>query len=273
MRVLVLGTSHAATLRRAFGDFVQSLTEADKDRAPPPAPMDLQFWGLPGAAFLKAAIGPDGLLRPDPADPVGLRKSTEWNGSAALDLAGFDRIWLVGLRHGLRPVLQIMRALQPYDWGKRAGTRSGVQGVSLGFLRAAIRAEVDAGLSAQAARIPFDARMTALPAPYPAKMVTATGAQAGSLGEPVTRAVAQLERAADLMALYEDEVAAAHAAHGLGHLPQPRETLAAPFLTDDRYVDDPAQDARHMNSAYGLIALKALKAASDARPNTPNRPD
>lgn len=241
MRVLILGNSHAATLRLGF----------DAIRAAYPG-VDLSFWGLPGAAFAKARVGANGLLAPDPSDAMSLRKAASWNEVEAINLARFDRIFLVGLRHGFRPALQLMRRMQPYDWGQRKGAL----GVSEGFLRAAVRGLIDASLAEQAARTPFDARFVAMPAPFPASIVTREGA----LYEPVTTVVSQLPQAADLMALYQAEIAAAHAALGLSFAPQPPETISAPFLSADGWLEDPARDWRHMNEHYGFAAFAALMA-------------
>ena len=243
MRVLVLGTSHAATIKRAFPAIAAEYPN-----------VTLGFWGLPGAAFAKAKAGPDGLLRPDPDDAIGLRKATDWNGAEFVDLAAWDRIFLVGLRYGMRPAHQIMRALQPYEWGPRAGTTR----VSLGLLRAAIRAEVEASVRAQDARTPFDGRVTALPAPYPATVVLAPGA----MHQPATKAVASLTHAADLMEMFEAEVRAAHAARGIGLVLQPRDTVAQPWLSVPDHLEEPDRDGRHMNARYGLIAFRALMAGA-----------
>lgn len=242
MRVLVLGTSHAATLRRAFPAIAASYPG-----------LSLSFWGLPGAAFAKAAVGEDGRLRPDPEDATSQRKVIDWNGQDSIDLAGFDRILMVGLRYRLGPVLHLMRHLAPYEWGRRKGAL----GVSFGFLQAAVRAEIEASLSAQAARTPFDARFVALPAPYPATVVMG----AGDLHEPLTRTIAAQKMAGELMALYEGELARAHAALGIGFVPQPRATLAQAWLSIPDHLEEPDRDARHMNADYGLIAFDAIAGA------------
>ncbi len=242
MRVLVLGTSHAATLRRAF----PAISVAYPG-------LTLSFWGLPSAAFSKATVGVDGLLRPDPEDAVSRRKVTEWNTQDSVDLATFDRILMVGLRYRLGPVQHLMRSLQPLEWGNRKGAL----GVSKGFLRAAIRAEIDASLSAQMARTPIDTRFVALPAPYPATVVM----ESGDLHEPLTRSIAGQKSAADLMAMFEGELARAHAAAGIAFVPQPRATIAQPWLSIPDHLEEPGRDARHMNADYGLIAFDAIAGA------------
>lgn len=253
MRVLVLGTSHAAALRLAFPALQAEMPG-----------LELDFWGLPGAAFQRAAMGADGLLRPDPADDLGLRKAGDWNGRAAIDPGGYDRIFLVGLRYGLGRLMPVLRDLQPWDWGRRDGAR----GVSEPFLAAAIAAELRAGLAAQARRIPLDDRFVLMPAPFPAALAVAADSPHP---EPLTRRVAALPQAARLEEMVEAALLEAHADQGCRLVVQPRETRAAPFLTQDRFLADPTRDARHMNADYGRIALQALIAAaglSTAGPST-----
>ncbi len=241
MRVLVLGNSHAATVRLGFAAIGSAFPD-----------VRLSFWGLPGAAFTKARVRRDGQLAPDAGDLPSLRKVSLWNEAESIDLTLFDRIFLVGLRHGFRPALQLMRRLHPLDWGRK----SGVTGVSEGFLRASVRGLIDASLAEQAARTPFDARFAAMPAPYPGTPVT----EDGPLHEAVTAAIAAHPRAQDLLQLYEAEIRAAHAAHGLAFVPQPPDTVAAPFLSHARFLADPDRDGRHMNAEYGLAAFAALMA-------------
>lgn len=239
MRVLVLGNSHAATLRRAFPEITKAWPE-----------LSLEFWGLPGAAFAKAVADGDGILRPDPEDGVSRNKVLQWNTEDSVDLSAYDRILLVGLRFGLRPAQGHMRKLYPLDWGNRTG----MLGVSEGFLRATLRSEVDAVIDAQHQRTPFDKRFTLMPAPYPAACV----AEDGPLHESLPTAVSKMKRAADLLDMFEEEMTAAHVARGLALVKQPRSTLARPFLTQDQFLEDPGRDGRHMNADYGLLAFGAL---------------
>lgn len=248
-RLLILGNSHAAALRRAF----PALTAAHPD-------MDLCFWGLPGGAFAKARTGPDGLLRPDPTDRISLRKAAHWGIAPEIDLTAFDQIFLVGLRFNLQRVHSLLHALQPLDLGRRPGAL----GVSDSLLRAALRAEVDSCLAAQMDRTPLGPQVTLMPAPYPAAAVTQTGSP---LYEPLTAGTAALPDAAALMALYEAEITAGAARHGLRLALQPRATLATAFLSADRYLDDPTRDGRHLNADYGRLAFRALL---DAAPLSPS---
>ncbi len=238
-RLLVLGNSHAATLRRAL-----------PVAAPEWPGVTTDFWGLPGAAFAKARQDESGILRPDPEDAVSQRKAGQWNRQDHVDLTAYDHILLVGLRYGLRPAQGFMRALHPLDWGNR----SGALGVSEGFLRAALRAEIMAVLHAQNARTALDGRFILMPAPYPAASVT----EPGPLHEPVPAAVARLARAADLQAIYDEELMEAHKALGLMLVLQPPETQDRAFLTKTQFLEEPGRDARHMNASYGLIALQAM---------------
>lgn len=242
-RILVIGNSHAATLRRAFPQV----------RAAYPT-LSLTFWGLPGAAFDKASSGPDGRLRPDPKDRTSMRKVDQWNDAAEADLTTPDHIFLVGLRFGLRAALGLARQLQPLDLGRRPGAI----GVSDSFLRAALRATIAASLAGVAARIALDQRFVLMPAPYPAALALdpATG-----FFEPVTAATADLAHASALMALFEAELTQLCDARGLRLVLQPRSTLAGPFQTANHHLDDATRDARHMNTAYGRLAFDAMLGA------------
>jgi hypothetical protein len=251
-RVLVIGNSHAATLRRAF----PAVQAARPDLA-------LSFWGLPGAAFDKASTGADGRLRPDPKDRTSMRKVDQWNDAADADLTTPDHIFLVGLRFGLRAALGLMRQLHPLDQGRRPGAL----GVSDSFLRAALRASIDASLAGVATRLALDPRVVLMPAPYPATLVTNP---ASAFFEPITVADTVLPHAPALMTLFEHELAQACAARGLRLVLQPRQTLAGPFQTDPSYLDDATRDARHMTVAYGQLALDALLAAVSTRPAPSN---
>lgn len=247
MRVLVLGTSHAATLRRAFPQIAQEFPG-----------LKLEFWGLPGAAFMKAAVGADGLLRPDSADGIGLRKTTDWNIAESIDLARYDRIFLVGLRYGIKAAFAMMRDLQPVEWGSRKGAAP----VSLSFLRATIMAEARAALAAQTLRTPFDGRFRLMPAPFPAASVLS---EASPQYEPLTRTVTHLPKADTLAAMFKTALETVHSEFGLGFVAQPAQTLSAPLLTQETYLEAPETDARHMNAEYGLIAFRALMAAETAQ--------
>ncbi|MDZ7884401.1 MAG: hypothetical protein U5N53_16585 [Mycobacterium sp.] len=242
-RVLVIGNSHAATLRRAFPE-VQAAHPG----------LSLTFWGLPGAAFDKASSGPDGRLRPDPTDRTSRRKVDQWNDAAEADLTTPDHIFLVGLRFGLREALRLARQLQPLDLGRRAGSI----GVSDSFLRAALHATIATSLAAVAARIALDPRFVLMPAPYPATL--ALDPQSGCF-EPITAATADLAHAPTLMALFEAELAQVCAARGLRLVLQPRSTLAGPLQTANRHLDDATRDARHMDTRFGRLACDALLAA------------
>jgi len=240
-RTLILGNSHAAMLRRAA-------TETGAM-----ARGEVAFWGLPGGAFGKARTGADGILRPDPDDALSLQKLTEWNVAPQIDLAGFDRVFLVGLRFGLRAVLTLFQGVAAAELTARPGARL----VSAAFLRAACAGMVRDSLAGHLARIPGDARFAVMAAPYPG-LVTA---MPGPLREAPMVAIRSHPDAATLLQLYEAEVAAAVTAAGMTFVPQPRLTLAAPFLTRVEHLADPAREGRHMDGAFGHLALQALDAA------------
>lgn len=244
-KILLLGNSHAAALRHGFAP-------AQAQRAG----RDFTFWGLPGGAFSKARIGPDGLLRPAPDDKLGRRKWAQWGISPEIDLAGFDQIFLVGLRYHHRAFLLMLSRL----WNLDRGPAKNTLGVSEGFLRAAIRADIEATLAAQNTRVPMDPRFTLMAAPYSDPICL----EPGPVYEPTTRAMALHPQAAALFTLYEEQLIDVHRSQGLGFLLQPRDSLSAPWLSQSRLFAHPGEDARHLNAAFGTEALMALLSSCNA---------
>ena len=242
-RVLVLGTSHAMTLRRAAAQIAADHPE-----------MSVTYWGLPGAAFATLRCDGDGVLRADPANLTGQRKLADWGLADHVDLRPFDHIFLVGIHYHQRALLKLLRGLQPWEWGYRPGAMR----VSLGLLESAMTAEVALKLADQSANIPFDSRFVLMPAPCSAERVVTQG----PLHEATTTALAESPYAARSFALLQKAMAAPHRALGVAFVPQPEATLARPWLTRDEFLIDPDADARHMNSNYGRIAFNALVAAT-----------
>lgn len=240
-RILVIGSSHAAAQRRALPRIAEAYPQHQ-----------VSCWTLTARCFNAAVVGPDGILTPDPKRPGVRKQALRWNGADSIDLSPFDHILMAGLDQGIDRVLHLTARLQPLDWGARDGAR----GVSLDFLRAALRGVVEATLVAQKARIPFDPRFAATPVPY----ATRASHDPARGHSPDAARVSQLPQAAALMALYEAELAAAHLAQGLAFVPQPEASRAAPWVTDDRFIDPASADALHMNADYGFLAFQAFAA-------------
>lgn len=241
-KILVIGSSHAAALRRALPRIAVEFPQHE-----------VTCWTLTARCFNAAVVGPDGVLTPDPARPGVRKQAMRWNGAESVDLKPFDHILMAGLDQGIERVLATLAQLHPVEWGKRAGARA----VSLDFLRSALCAIVEGTLVAQGQRIPFDARFAATPVPY------ATQASFNpTLGHSAdAETVAALPHAADLFELYEQEMAAAHMDQGLTFIPQPRESLARAWLTQDVFADPASADCLHMNADYGLLAFRAFAAS------------
>lgn len=260
-RLLLLGNSHAAALRPAL----RLLAEGRDDLA-------CQFWGLPGATFAKVIQHGDGHLRLPTGDRFAQRKSLQWQVSPEIDPRPFDHILLVGLRFHHRALVQQLGRLWAWDWGAPPDRAEGLpfHPVSLRFVEAVIAREVATTLSNQTARIPLDQRVILMPAPYSASTTT----QSGALYEPATAALAQHPKSAQLHEMFETALLAAAQAQGLRLCLQPRDTIAAPWLSDDRYLALADQDGRHLNDAYGRIALGAMMAMIGLQPaaSVPHRP-
>jgi hypothetical protein len=244
-KILVIGSSHAAALRRALPAITAEFPQHE-----------VTCWTLTARCFNAAVVGPDGVLTPDPSRPGVRKQALRWNGAESVDLKPFDHILMAGLDQGIDRILNVAARLQPVEWGPRAGARA----VSLDFLTAALRSIIAATLAAQSIRIPFDPRFSATPVPY------ATQASfAPALGHaPDAADVSALPRTADLFALYEHELRAAHLAVGLSFVPQPRVSLARPWVTQDIYVDPASADCLHMNADYGLLAFRDFAASLPA---------
>lgn len=259
-RLLLLGNSHAAALRPAL----RRLGESHDGLA-------CQFWGLPGATFAKVIQHGDGHLRLPAGDRFAQRKSLQWQVSPEIDPRPYDHILLVGLRFHHRALVQLLSRLWAWDWGTPPVRGEGLafHPVSLRFVEAVIAQEIAMTLSNQTARIPLDQRVVLMPAPYSASTTTRSGA----LYEPATAALALHPKAAQLQEIFESALQTTAQAQGLRLCLQPRDTIAAPWLSDDSYLALPDQDGRHLNDAYGQIALGALARiiGLDSGPTVPPR--
>ena len=244
-RLLLLGNSHAAALRPAL----RRLAEGRDDLA-------CHFWGLPGATFAKVIQHGDGHLRLPPGDRFAQRKSLQWQVSPEIDPRPFDHILLVGLRFHHRLLVQLLGRLWAWDWGMppKRGDGLAFHPVSLRFVEAVIAQEIATTLANQMARIPLDHRVILMPAPYSASATI----QGGALYEAATAALALHPMAAQLQEIFESALQTTAQAQGLRLCLQPRDTIAAPWLSDDSYLALPDQDGRHLNDAYGQIALGAM---------------
>lgn len=244
-RILLLGNSHAAALRPAL----RLLSEGH-------ANLGCRFWGLPGGTFAKVVQDHDGHLRLPAGNRFAQRKSLQWQVSPELDPRPFDHILLVGLRFHHRALVQQLGRLWAWEWGPMPARADGLPlfAVSLRFLEAVIAQDIAATLSSQAARIPLDPRMVLMPAPYSGSITL----QNGPLYEPATAALARHPQAALLRDMFECSLQTVCQAQGLRLCLQPRASLAAPWLSSDSFLALPEQDGRHLNDAYGQMALTAL---------------
>lgn len=245
-RILLLGNSHAAALRPAL----RLLSEGQAD-------LSCLFWGLPGATFAKVVQDRDGHLRLPAGNRFAQRKSLQWQVSPELDPRPFDHILLIGLRFHHRALVQQLSRLWAWEWGPmpaQAGEGLPLVAVSLRFLEAVIAQAIAATLSSQTARIPLDPRVVLMPAPYSGSITI----QNGPLYEPATAALARHPQAALLRDMFESSLQTVCQAQGLRLCLQPRASLAAPWLSNDSFLALPEQDGRHLNDAYGQMALTAL---------------
>lgn len=240
-RILVIGSSHAAAIRRALPMISAEFPQHQ-----------VTCWTLTARCFNAATVDQDGILTPDPTRPNLRKQALRWNGAESVDLRRFDQVQISGMDLGMDNILRLLWTLQPLEWGPRPGAR----GVSLDFLRAAVRAAIDAALTAQSARIPFDHRFAATPEPCATEQSYDPALKHAAFAADVGR----LLRAQELFALYEGELAAAHLAHGVDLVAQPRETIARAWVTKAEFIDTKVADCLHMNDVYGLLVFRALAA-------------
>ena len=241
-RILVIGSSHAAAVRRAL-----PLIAAEYPHH------QITCWTLTASCFDMARVGQDGILTPDPTRPGVARQALRWNGADSVDLRLFDHILMCGTDLGAPQSIGLLAGLQPLEWGQRLGAR----GVSMDFLRAAVRVAIDTALLAQKSRIPFDPRFAAIPVPY----ASDESHDPAASPLPPAACLARHPQGQALCELYEAELVAACRAEGLTFVPQPRETLARPWVTRGQFIDTNVKDNRHMNDAFGLHIFRAFAAS------------
>lgn len=251
-KILVIGSSHAAALRRALPAIAVEFPHHE-----------VTCWTLTARCFNLAVTGPDGVLTPDPNRPGVRKQALRWNGADSVDLKTFDHILIMGPDLGIGQVLNMLARLQPAEWGPRDGARI----VSLDFLKTALRAHLGAALAAQSRRTPFDARFSAAPIPFASEL----SFHPSRGHSPDAAIVSRLPRAADLFTIYEQELRAACLDNDLAFVPQVRDSLARPWVTQDSYVDANVADGLHMNATYGQLTFRAF-AASLTAPEHSRRP-
>lgn len=253
-RLLILGNSHATTLRLA----------EDAIAAEYPS-YDISFYGLPAIAYDRAHVDEDGLFGPAKDDRFGASKAIEWNGNARIDLAPFDRIFVIGHRWRIYYLARLLYIR--YVHGMQRNRQKA--GITESFLMAAMAGWVRDGTDEIIAKFGVDQRMIFAPSPYPLARASLKRPE----WEPAFGLASRLAERDMILDVYEGMIADAMEARDLRFVPQPRETLERAFLTRDGFARVPEaelgqkgvkDDHRHANAAYAKILFAALDAAAQA---------
>ncbi|MEI4487679.1 hypothetical protein V8J36_15925 [Frigidibacter sp. MR17.14] len=242
-RLLVLGTSQAATLSLA----------PDLEGALPG--VQTRFYALPGASWSRARLDEAGRLGPAPDDRIGRAKSVEWNGCAALDMAGTDHIAVCAPRFRLFFLARSLRERDIFGLPRTGADHA----ISAGLLTAALADWVREEIAALRPRLPVGVPVSLLAVPYP----LASDAPGAPQEDAALVRLRLRPAAARIEAIYEAVIAAEVAAAGWRWLAQPAATRAGPFASADRFARpgafDPARpDLRHMNADYAALAMAEL---------------
>lgn len=245
-KVAVIGTSNIGAVKYA----------QDRIAAAHPT-LSLTCYGLPGGKF-DGAYTVDGAFGPDRSDHAAMKLARRVNGTPTLDLAPFADILVIGDTLGMPATLWAALSYDIAEWP----TRTGRDLLSLPALQAtmdeAIAARAD-HLRAQFGTRPLHVSL----APYPTTAVVPKGDH----HQQPYASMANHPHANELHALYRAALTRALAARNMTFVPQPDETIAAPFLTKEPYglgsMDFRAEgrllnDHRHMNADFGASLFDAF---------------
>ncbi|MGH1331463.1 MAG: hypothetical protein ACRBBK_11315 [Paracoccaceae bacterium] len=255
-RLLILGNSHAATLRLAQDEIAQAYPD-----------YEISFYGLPALAYDRAQKDKHGLFGPAKGDSFGAKKAREWNSDRRIDLAPYDRIFVVGHRWRMYYLARLLYVRYVYGM-QRVRQKAGI---SESFLLAAMAAWVRDGTDEIIAKFGADPRMIFAPSPYPLARASLKRAE----WEPAFGLSSRLADSQMILDVYEGMIADEMEARGLHFVLQPRETLDRAFLTKDAYARVPEEelgkegvkdDHRHTNAAYAKILFAAMHEAAQQAP-------
>lgn len=250
-RIAIVGTSNIGAPKYA----------ADRIAAEYPQ-LSVSFWGLPGGKFADCATDADQVFQPPAEDRDTRKLAQRINGSESIALREHDATLVIADTMGLPSVLFVAGNYDVVDWPIRRDKPL----LSLSGFRAAMEEAIalradDLARQFRGVRPLFLAR-----APYPTIVVT----RRGPLRLEPFASVAGHPEAARIEALYTEALEQALAERGITYVPQPEDTIAAPFLTrpefgtgamDFRAADRVLDDHRHMNAAFGASLFRAFALA------------
>lgn len=261
--IAIVGTSNIGALKYASPD----IGAAHPD-------LMLRFWGLPGGKFAACAVDAAGVLRPAPGDRDAIKLAKRINGTEGVDLSAVDATLIIAGVMGLPQLLFMACGYDVVDWPHRGDKPL----LSEAAFHAAMDEAIGTAADDLARRFQGIAPLYVARAPYPTTRVT----RRGPLRLEPYATIASHKDAARIEALYTAALARALSARGMTLIPQPADTIAAPFLTrpefgegagDFRAAKRVLDDHRHMNAAFGAslfrefaLALGPTQAGADPRP-------
>lgn len=249
-RLLVLGSSHVAALKQAALGFDA-----------PAQGVDLSFFAMAAPNFRLGRVGKRGVFAPHLRSRADRDFIERVNGARTIDLTAFDHVLVIGFRFSLSDLAWLLMdhdILEGADTGKP-------QRCSEGFARGCIDQLVARELSLVSACMGKNRNYILTDAPYPAQSISERAADYAP-----ARALSAFMAHPDAPGLFDYwQQAVADAVQGAGYrwLPQPADTVSAPFATDAAFSRDAAHigggdldnaDHRHMNADFGLRMLQAI---------------
>ena len=224
--------------------------------------LSVTYWGLPGGKFAECATDDAQVFGTPHGDTETRKLAQRINGTDSLDLGRFDATLVIADTMGLPAVLFMAGNDDVIDWPPRREKPLLSLPAFLAAMDEAIAERVqDIARQFRGVRRLFLAR-----APYPTTVVT----RRGPLRLEPFASVAAHPEAARIEALYTQALARALSDRGIILVAQPKDTIAAPFLTrpefgkgaeDFRAAGRVLDDHRHMNAAFGASLFRAFALA------------
>ena len=250
-RIAVVGTSNIGALKYA----ADAIASAHPD-------LQVSFYGLPGGKFAQAGVDDQGRFQPAPSDAAARKIAHKINGQEAIDLTGCDAVLVIADTLGMTQTLFLAAQHDVVDWP----TRRDLPLMSGAAFAAAMAEAIAARADLLARQFQGIRPLYAALAPYPSVAVTRRGPHRQ---EPYAL-IADHPELPRIHGLFRAALTHALALRGMTFVPQPDDTMAAPFLTrpefakgalDFRAEGHVLDDHRHMNSAFGTSLFRAFALA------------
>jgi len=247
-RIAVVGTSNigcikyqAETLAQAWPGF------------------EITCYGLPGARFYEAHARETGMFGPPDGDRKARQLAKQINGVARIDLSRHDAVFVIADTLGMAHALWMAKTCDVADWP----TRRGKTLISAPAFEHAMREAIDSRVGNLARQFAGIRPLHVALAPFPTTAVIPEGPYHQ---QPYATMAAHPE-AGRLHEIYTAALVAALEAQDIRYVSQPPETVAQPFLTQERFgigaLDFRQEgrvldDHRHMNPAFGASLFRAF---------------